>query len=583
MCKGGGSDGLTEEQATTLDAGTAAAQGVETALLGSPASTVETGTNTFTAGGDEIMTSSTTPATSGFIADATSAIGETGPKTFTTGGGSTTVAGGTTGDFDADGNLVVTQGDTQNIGFDGTEVTTAGTVMGNTDQLIGGQADLSSQINTGFANIPKTTVVTQSIDTSDLAKANQMDNLGVTGQDTSGVAGRFDTLDTTLDQDLGVTDTSGSITNQLTGADGTGGIMGGVNQIGTDITNLGSAEGDPSQIGTRLNTVDSTLNNMGTAADTTGVSGRFDTIDTGQEEAKNAQNEMVTRLMGADEFDPNSVLGKMKQAILAGQTTINDVVDNLLLNQGANQITNTTALGGLQTSLNNQDMEAKNFNTKYDTNTAVQSAAQKQLVGQITGGFNGVGTSQIEAADKVINAGNSNASSITAAGTKNANDILSAQNAASGQNSTNYAALLRNLNTVGASITPDDQSDILNRLSTIKGVLTDENADISAELRAQYTDLSNSFDDQGKLITQSSSQTGNIMRRGFDDSNNLVISAFNSNGGLINQQILDMNRMFKQMESFGYNNQGDQYGDLTPNGLGLMSGGNDTPVIQQSF
>lgn len=555
MCGGGSDPALTAEQDANLAASAASAASVSDALLGTTEVVDDSG-------------AVTQGATTGFIDGANAAIGTTGSNTFTTDGGTTTVAGDTTASFNSDGELVTTVGDTKNIDFAGTEVTTAGTVMGNTDQLIGGQADLSTQINSGFANIPSTTVVTQSVDTSDLAKSADLSNLGVAGQDSSGVAGRFNTLDNSL----GITDTSGSITDQLSGTDGTGGIMGGVNSLSSDMTTLGAAEGDVSNLGTRLNTVDSTLNNMGTTADTTGVSDRFGTIDTAQEDAKNAQNAMVTRLMGADEFDPNSVLGQMKKAILAGQATIDSVVDTLLTNQRANQVTNTTALGGLQTSLNNQDSQATKFNTKYDTNTGVQNAAQKQLVSQITGGFTGVGTSQMNAANNVISAGNANANAIT-----------SAQNSTAANNTTNYGQLIKDLNNVNKAVSADQQSDVVNRLGAIKQVLSDQSVQLNDTLRAQYTDLSNSFDEQGGLIQQSTSQTGNIMRRGFDESNNLVISAFDQQGGLVNQQILDMNRMFKQMESFGYNNQGDQFGDLTPNGLGLMSGGNDSPVIQQSF
>ena len=100
---------------------------------------------------------------------------------------------------------------------------------------------------------------------------------------------------------------------------------------------------------------------------------------------------------------------------------------------------------------------------------------------------------------------------------------------------------MKDLSSVNKVVTGDQQTEVLNRLSTIKQVLSSNEIELDAGLRSQYSALANSFDEQGKLITNTANANGEVMRRGFDNANNLVLSAFDANGSLLNQQILDMN------------------------------------------
>mgnify|MGYP003317798213 CR=1 FL=1 len=186
--------------------------------------------------------------------------------------------------MDADGNIVdvTTGGDT--VSYGGGSVMTEGSVLGNQGQIIAGQSDTDSLITSRFDNFQPTTVVQQNVDTSNLAKSAAMDagfnsmSAGLGNLDGQGNLTRAGTLTSPI----------GSVNHNLGGADGTGGIMGGVNQIGTDMTNLGAAEGDVSQLGNRFNTVDTTLANMG--------SNELDTTQMQIDEIKKIENNDINDL-----------------------------------------------------------------------------------------------------------------------------------------------------------------------------------------------------------------------------------------------------------------------------------------------
>jgi hypothetical protein len=88
-----------------------------------------------------------------------------------------TTAGNQTATFNADGELVVTAGDPVVTEVGGGNVDAYDTVYDNTAAILGNTNTIQESLQTGFANIPQTTVVSQNVDTSDLAKAVNLSTL----------------------------------------------------------------------------------------------------------------------------------------------------------------------------------------------------------------------------------------------------------------------------------------------------------------------------------------------------------------------------------------------------------------------
>jgi len=62
----------------------------------------------------------------------------------------------------------------------------------------------------------------------------------------------------------------------------------------------------------------------------------------------------------------------------------------------------------------------------------------------------------------------------------------------------------------------------------------------------------NSFDETGRLITNSTNSNGVQIARAIDQSGNLLLAAFNQAGQRVEDASLNINEMMKQMDMFGY-------------------------------
>jgi hypothetical protein len=117
----------------------------------------------------------------------------------------------------------------------------------------------------------------------------------------------------------------------------------------------------------------------------------------------------------------------------------------------------------------------------------------------------------------------------------------------------------------GTAESREAKADFNNRLNTIKNVLTTQGDSLDANLKKNYTDLVNSFDETGKLVAQSTDTFGNRVSRALDAQGNLLIATFNNTGNKLDQQSLSINQMMGQMERFGYRPGSNvAMGTLTP-------------------
>jgi hypothetical protein len=68
--------------------------------------------------------------------------------------------------------------------------------------------------------------------------------------------------------------------------------------------------------------------------------------------------------------------------------------------------------------------------------------------------------------------------------------------------------------------------------------------------RQQYTDLVNSFDAQGNLISNSITDQGVTISRALDQQGTLLINRFDQNGTPLGNNMLDVPAMIAEAESF---------------------------------
>jgi len=470
---------------------------------------------------------------------------------------------------------------TNTVGYGGGTVTVGDTVKEDTETLLGGQSDISDQITTGFETFQPVNVTNTTIDTSDLAKADAM-NTGFTNvlADTGAIKTEVSGLGTNISDiktDTGTIKTGvGDIQTTLGGSDGTGGLMGDVSQLGTDVGQLGTDLGvtaDSGSVTSQLQGIGTNITNLGSSElDESQIGTRFDNVDTAISTAEQNAMAAFERLMGTPDGELGGVLGDIKQKVLAGQLSVQQVVDEIKKNQAQNQVDNTASLGTL---IKGQETAATNFGDftkQYTTDTNLANNARADLQKQITGGVDTL-QGNISGATGTL----SNQVANQAATTEQA-----AEDAAKAD-ARNFAQIMRDLNDVNRQVDGQQVNDVLARLDTIRNVLSTQGVNIDENIRRQYADLANSFDQTGRLITQSVDNQGNVIRRGMDDQNNLLIATFDANGRILGQTTRNINQLLSQMDSLGYQQQGRQFGDLTTSGLGLMSGEqNADPFIQQA-
>lgn len=451
--------------------------------------------------------------------------------------GTTEVGGGSfttpvVNSIGADGELVQTGGETVNYGGGTADVTS--TVKGDTEKLIGGQSETKDLINKRFDTFTPTTVVNQTIDTSDLAKQADL---------TSGFA-------TSASNQADILKDTGAM--QLTLADMGQKQDAGFASVGTE---LGKANTGIGELKTGQGTIVDDISDLSTAQET-GFSALGTKVDTGFTAADKAITEGFAEAQTDRDTLSSDVLGGQGalQEYLEGMSGRADTYYEGL---SGNQNTLIDNLGGLQSNFTD-------FRDTYDANTNLANQTRAELQDTVVGGFNrlrgDIGTGFQDTRSDI--------GGVEAAVDQSTGKITSAQANAS----TDYTKAIRELSSGLGAATQDDaaqQGDILERLDTVRQVLTNENVNISDQMRDQYTKLATSFDAEGRLIRESVDQGGNITRRAMDDQSNVLMAEFNSQGGLLNQSVINVNRLLKQMNELGYTNANvvAATGDQSPQNL----------------
>jgi len=96
------------------------------------------------------------------------------------------------------------------------------------------------------------------------------------------------------------------------------------------------------------------------------------------------------------------------------------------------------------------------------------------------------------------------------------------------------------------------RNEFIDRLETARQVLQDDNLNIDANVRQNFKTLVDSFDQTGRLITNSTTQNGTQVARAIDQQGNLLLAAFNQAGQRVQDASININEMMQQMDKFGY-------------------------------
>jgi hypothetical protein len=426
--------------------------------------------------------------------------------------GTTTAAGGTMTTpvstvVNEDGTTSTVGG--EEVAYGGGEVPVTETVKGDTEALLGGQSDLSAQIDTGFSNIKPTTVVTQQIDTSDLAK---------TGEYT----GDFADVGTKLD---GLGSGQGELkqgqTNILAGQDA---LSTGIDDVSGQVTNLSSD--------TQKGFTDATADRQRIA----------DNVSAYLKDQFGLTTDQIT---------------KLSQDVLSGQTSLKEIVENIQGKQtsqfadimgGQEKISGE--VGGMQTGLDE-------FRDKYNKDATAATQERTRLSDQVVGGFEDATAERLAQANvaardtaKIIDAtqGQVNGSGSLRnefTGQVDLSGALSGREDTSSQPFASTAATLAD----GGQPNSAMLNQFLSRIYMMKNSLTDSNANLDPQTRATYTLMANAFDEGGRLIPTSYDANNNRQSRAIDKLGNLNVGTFNAAGQRTTQQVVNIDQALQSLNT----------------------------------
>ncbi len=350
---------------------------------------------------------------------------------------------------DADGNVI---GGGEEMTAGGQTVGVTGTIKGDTEQLIGGQSTTQDLINQRFDTFGgggSTTNIVNEIDTTDLAKVDQVNQGFAT-----------------------------SVANQSSILDGQSNLAQGQSGLATGQTGLAKTQTDilGNQVGmqTGIDTANTALTGLGSAV------GNVQTgVDTANTNLMNLGSD-VSKGFGAAQTQ----VADMQQAVLSGQVSMTDVLNAMRDEQttqygdlSANQATITDNIGGVQTGLDTLRTDQQKANTLADQSRA-------ELAKTVTGGFDAVTENQASQQNQAarnadISIANQSAIQQQAAPQSLATFATTAKELASGQAASGDA-------------TPQ-QTDFLNRLATIKQILSTQGNNLDASIRAEYATIANAL------------------------------------------------------------------------------------------
>jgi len=362
------------------------------------------------------------------------------------------------------------------------------------------------------------------------------------------------------------------------------GIQGSVNDgfatVGTQIGDLGTTVGNTmagygDQMTTGFNNVNENMN-TGFGNLTGQVDTRFSELGTGLDTAFAEQNQTLDT--GFTGLSDQVYAGD--SAILEGQNegfnSVNENVSNVGTNLG-NQLTETSdnVMTGQANIAELVKQYGGNLDTYYaalaqgQTESAARQAAMQTGLDQFRNDYDKSSTIAQQQRGRIQDAvvgGNAQLSESIAAGADaNQQGLSNVRADVSGVQSevqNNAASTTKDFANVARQITSgfDDgtqqtqnmRSEFVDRLDTARQVLADQSMNIDANVRSNFKTLVDSFDETGRLITNSTTTNGTQVARAIDQQGNLLLAAFNQAGQRVDDATVNINEMMAQMDKFGY-------------------------------
>jgi len=395
------------------------------------------------------------------------------------------------------------------------------------DTLQDESRNLSREITTGFAD--------------------QDDRFDDIDTGIRGISGDLDTGFTTVGNQLGELGTNvdnrlDSFGNQMnTGFAGVNENMNtGFNTLGTQVdTRFGELAGG----------LDTSFNNLGSQV-STGFGAVGDLVSAGntallegQSEGFNTVNQNVTNTGAA----LGNQLTETSENVLTGQANIADLVQQY----GGNLDTYYAALAQGQTEAAARQAAMQTgldqFRNDYDRSTTLANQQRGRISDAVMGGNTAI-QEQLSQNLDVNQQGISNLSRDVSSVQSDVQDSASAAT----KDFANVARMITVGFDDGTQESASMRNEFIDRLNTVRSVLTQQGDQIDEGIRNTYSTLVNSFDEQGSLITNSVQQDGSQVARAIDRQGNLLLAAFDRTGARVDQQSLNINDMMSQMDRLGY-------------------------------
>jgi hypothetical protein len=395
------------------------------------------------------------------------------------------------------------------------------------------------------------------------------------------------------DMNVGFTNLSGDVRNVDRSVTNLGSTVDrGFNNMGNQLTTLGNNVGNQivglgSNIDTRFNnlgteltrtsdTINNNLNaglgtinqNMKTGFDTAIADTRQGFADTRAalnsgfaDTNKNIDSGFETQGRAIDAGFQNQAnrMDTMQTNVLGGQAGIRSLVeqyggnlDRYYADLAASQADQTQRLGGLQTGLDT-------FRDDFRTSDTLATQQRARLADSVAGGINAVREDLGATANTLGNQ--------TRAVENQVAGVTSQMDQQGTMAAKNFANIARDIATGFGSNDQQsvaDRNDFISRLNAIRTLVTDGNVQVDDTIRAQYGQLAQSFDAQGRLIQRSVTESGNQIARALDAQGTLLLAEFDTNGQRVQQQALDINRMMRMLDSVGYRSTSPATGLASP-------------------
>lgn len=338
------------------------------------------------------------------------------------------------------------------------------------------------------------------------------------------------------------------------------------------VTNLGTQVGTGfSDLGARFDTTDTSIGNLSEKVGT-GMQGVQDTLatnnealtgqvgtgfsdlttlnETGFNALGNLNNENTGFVMGnidTTRQDLTALAGQNQEANLLQQNAIMELINKY----GGNADMYYQDLSSKQGSMiNTQDglmTDLGQFRTAFDTDAVLSNNQRAEL-----SAANQYQTNElIRGQGAIQNQADAGARANQQAFSKVSDGVESGSAGLSGDFG-QVARLISSGFQTNDSNTEALKGEFVGRLGTIRTMVSDSSVQMDEGLRQNYSEMVNSFDENGALIARTSTDSGDTISRAIDDNGNLLLSQFDAQGTRIGQQSMNINQMMAQLSELGY-------------------------------